>query len=139
MEGHGIVKGKRILLAEDQRIVRDTIKLLLHLDQHVVTEVENGVEALACALKDEFDLVITDFDMPEMQGDELAVQLKRLASPRPIIMVTAYAVTPDPATNPVDLVLTKPFGFEELRQAMASVLAESYRTAPLASSAAPRY
>jgi len=115
------VVGKRILLVEDDRSARESIKLLLRIDRHTVVEAENGQEALDRFAREPFDLVILDYAMPEMLGRELAVQLKRLAPSVPILMVTAYLEKLSDSDKPVDAVLGKPFGFVELRQAIASL------------------
>jgi len=115
--------GKRLLLVDDQQPVREAITLLLSLDQHAVVEAADGVEALELFMRERFDLVITDFDMPRMKGNELAVRIKRLSPSQPILMITAYAERLGDAENPVDAILNKPFQLEELRQAMAKLLA----------------
>jgi two-component system, cell cycle sensor histidine kinase and response regulator CckA len=120
------VLSKRILLVDDEQTVRQTIKLLLQMDQHAVTEAKDGREALDLYKPESFDLVITDFSMPRMQGNELAVRIKQLAPAQPIVMITAYAARLGTAENPVDAVLSKPFGFQELRQAIRKVLAGEY-------------
>ena len=40
---------------------------------------------------DHFDLVITDFEMPQMKGNELAARIKQISPSQPILMITAYA------------------------------------------------
>ncbi len=110
---------KRILLADDQAGVREAIKLLLSSDHHLVTEAANGKEALELYGIAKHDLVITDYDMPGMNGDELAAAIKRLAPRQPVLMITAYPVRPASPGNPVDLVLHKPFLADELRAAIA--------------------
>jgi CheY-like chemotaxis protein len=96
--------------------------LMLGMDNHVVTEARNGQEALDLFAPDRFDLVITDYVMPLMKGDELAGNIKRLAPSEPILMITGSSG--EMGANPVfaNAVLQKPFGFEDLRQAVAQVL-----------------
>jgi two-component system, cell cycle sensor histidine kinase and response regulator CckA len=113
---------KRILLVDDQRSVRDAINLLLGLDEHTVVGATNGVEALALFKPDRFDLVITDFEMPQMKGNELATRIKRISPSQPILMITAYAERLDNADNPVDAVLNKPFQLADLRRAVAELV-----------------
>jgi CheY-like chemotaxis protein len=113
---------RRILLVDDQRPVRDAINLLLGLDKHTVVGAANGVEALALFKPDHFDLVITDFEMPQMKGNELAARIKQISPSQPILMITAYAERLDDADNPVDAVLNKPFQLEELRRVMAELV-----------------
>jgi len=113
---------KRILLVDDQRPVRDAINLLLGLDGHTVVGAASGAEALALFMPGHFDLVITDFEMPQMRGNELAARIKQVSPSQPILMITAYAERLGDAGNPVDAVLNKPFQLEDLRRAMAELL-----------------
>ncbi len=97
-------------------------KLMLGLDEHIVTEARNGQEALDLFVPERFDLVITDYLMPLMKGDELATHIKRLAPDEPILMITGSAGEVGGIRGSVDAVLNKPFGFEDLRQAVAQLL-----------------
>jgi CheY-like chemotaxis protein len=112
--------GKRILLVEDERSVRDTLKELLNYDEHTVVEANNGAEALSLFAKNQYDLVLTDCVMPFVRGAELAARIKHLAPEQPILMITGYDMKPG-RLNPVDAVLQKPFDLEGLRTAMAIV------------------
>jgi CheY-like chemotaxis protein len=118
----GKVSGKRILLADDQQEVRELMALMLGMDDHIVTEARNGREALDLFTPERFDLVITDYLMPLMKGDELARNIKRLAPSEPILMITGSADELGGIRGAVDVVLNKPFAFEDLRQAVAQVL-----------------
>jgi len=95
---------------------------MLGMDEHIVTEAGNGQEALDLFTPGRFDLVITDYVMPMMKGDELARNIKRLAPAEPILMITGSAGELGGVRASVDAVLNKPFGFEDLRQAMAQLL-----------------
>ena len=114
--------GKRILLADDQQQVRELTKMLLGMDDHIVTEAGNGREALDLFTQERFDLVITDYAMPLMKGDELARNIKRLAPSEPVLMITGSAGQPEGIHGSVDAILEKPFAFEDLRQAIARLL-----------------
>src|ERR1035441_2188381 len=96
----GKVSGKRILLADDQQEVREMTKLMLGMDEHIVTEAVNGREALELFAPGRFDLVITDYLMPVMKGDELARNIKRLAPTEPILMITGSAAELDEIGRP---------------------------------------
>ena len=113
---------KRIFLTEDDDSVRQTIKLLLVADGCAVTEAQTGEEALDRLKRERFDLVITDFEMPGLNGSELAVIIKRQHPSQPILMITAYVERLGNYDNPVDAVLAKPFGLQDLRKVMAELL-----------------
>ena len=114
--------GKRILIVEDERNIRELLKAVLSGDGHTVVEANNGVEGLGVFRKEPFDLIIIDFGIPFMQGDELAVRIKQLAPHQPILMMTGQGVIRSGPRNPVDAVIAKPFNTERLRQMTASLL-----------------
>ena len=113
--------GKRILLVDDERLVRETVRGLLCLDEHKVVEANNGAEALRVFAQGHFDLVLTDLRMPFVEGDELAVKIRELSPQQPILMITAHPHRPG-RTNPVDAILYKPFSLGHLRLAVAKLL-----------------
>ena len=113
---------KRILLVDDQQTVRQAIALLLSLDEHTIVEAANGAEALTLFKQGHFDLVITDFEMPQMKGDELATRIKQARPAQPVLMITAHADQLGDSDYSVDALLSKPFYFEDLRRAMAELL-----------------
>ena len=117
-----LIRGKRILLVDDEQGVRKSFRMILELDDHTVTEANNGAEALDLYTKGQFDLVATDFEMPVMKGNELAVRIKRLAPKQPILMITAYEKELGDPENPVDSILNKPFTLDNLRGAIAKLL-----------------
>jgi len=115
---------RRILVVDDEPFVCDAVKMMLNFDGHVVETASNGKEALAMLEKGKFDLVITDFAMPAMKGDELAATIKARSPEQPIVMITAYAEMLKSSGNPlkgVDFVISKPFLLENLREAIAKV------------------
>ena len=112
---------KRILLADDEQAVRHAYAMLLGIDQHEIVEASNGAEALERYSSGTFDVVITDYQMPVMKGNELACRIKALNPSQPIIMITAFE-PPQEATNPVDLLVHKPLTLVQLRQAIAQAI-----------------
>ena len=116
------VFGKRILLVDDDAGARESIKLLLSIDRHNVLEATNGREALELFHQGILDLVIIDYFMPQMEGRELAANIKLAAPTLPILMVTAYMEKLVDTDNRVDAILPKPFGIGELREAIGRLL-----------------
>ena len=104
----------RILLVDDDKDVRETINLVLKLEHHEVIEATDGRQAIELLGHDQFDLVITDYVMPEMSGDLLAAEVKRLNPATPVIMITANADLLPDSLRDVDQVLSKPFEVNEL-------------------------
>src|SRR5215472_4565479 len=113
------IRGKRILVVDDDESTRESLRLLLNIDRHTVLEASNGEEALAAVAEEQVDLVIVDYFMPGMPGNELALHIKGRAPGLPILMISAYLEKLGERDKPVDVVLGKPFGLDELRQAIA--------------------
>jgi CheY-like chemotaxis protein len=87
----------------------------------------SGKDALVLLGMESFDLVITDFAMPVMKGDELAALIKAQDPQQPVIMITAYAEMLQSSGNPltgVDRLISKPFLLDDLRAAIAHLLAK---------------
>ena len=115
---------RRILVVDDEPFVCDAVKMMLNFDGHEVETANNGKDALAMLDKAKFDVVITDFSMPAMKGDELAAIIKSRSPEQPVVMITAYAEMLRSSGNPlngVDFVISKPFLLENLREAIAKV------------------
>ena len=114
--------GKRILLVEDDRGARESIKLLLAIDRHVGAEATEGVAAIELLSSQPFDLAIVDYFMPGMRGSELALRIREIVPSLPILMISAYLEKLAAADKPVDAVIGKPFAIEDLRGAIAKLL-----------------
>ena len=112
-------------MVDDEPAVGDAIKMMLKFDGHEVQTASGSKEALSLLEQGKFDLIITDYSMPGMKGDELAAVIKQRLPHQPIIMISAYAEMLKSSGNPlagVDFMLSKPFFMAELREAIARVL-----------------
>jgi CheY-like chemotaxis protein len=118
----------RILVVDDEPLIRQVIAGFLNIDRHTVQAVGSGQEALALLLGGStFDLVITDRAMPDMGGDELASTVKATAPGVPVIMLTGFGELMDATgqrPSGVDLVVGKPITLAGLRAAVAAVVGE---------------
>ena len=115
----------RVLVVDDEPTVGRAIKMLLQFDGHEVQTVDSGEAALALLEQRQFDVVITDFSLLGMKGDQLAARIKQRWPDQPIIMATAFAADFNNSGKPsagVNLVISKPFSQKELREAVATVL-----------------
>jgi CheY-like chemotaxis protein len=117
------VQGKRILLVEDDPGARQSIRLLLTIDRHHVTEATNSRAALALLAREYFDLVITDYYMPEFSGAELAEAIKANNPSQPILMVSAFLEKLQGSCKAVDILIGKPFSVDSFREALVKLLA----------------
>lgn len=112
----------RIAVADDERDMRDFYRRMLGVMGHqVVIVAENGRELVEQCRRQRPDLVITDVNMPEMDGIEAAVAICR-DMPLPVILVTAYhdaALIERAENDHVIAYLVKPVGRKDLEPAIA--------------------
>ena len=117
---------KRILVLDDEPMVAKTVRMVLALQGYEVEVAQSGKEALSLLEQSVFDLVITDYSMPEMTGDELALHVKARWPELPVIMLTAFAENIRNSPNVaicVDAVIGKSFNMVELRLTVARLIA----------------
>jgi PAS domain S-box-containing protein len=119
----------RILVVDDEPMMREVVVRFLALDDHVVELAGSGREALAhLQAGPPFDLIVTDRAMPEMGGDELASIVKVLSPSTPVLMLTGFAdLMGGAGERPagVDLVIGKPTTLARLRVAVAALTGQS--------------
>ncbi|MEJ2196017.1 MAG: sigma-54 dependent transcriptional regulator [Ignavibacteriaceae bacterium] len=81
---------KSILVVDDEQIIRESISYVLKKENYNVGEAENGKEAYEKLLETNYDLVLTDLEMPEMKGTELLEKIREFSPRTTTIVVTAY-------------------------------------------------
>jgi len=113
---------KKLLVAEDEEVIRLLIKKAVG-DRFHMEEAANGMAALAKAKSIEYDCVLTDIQMPGMNGLELLVSLKKA---RPRVKVIVMTGSGDEFLNfarsrGADSVLEKPFGVDELMASLSGI------------------
>ncbi|MBP7149863.1 MAG: sigma-54-dependent Fis family transcriptional regulator [Acidobacteria bacterium] len=108
---------RKILVAEDERNLREGIAEAFREAGHEVVEAEDGLAALAAVEEQVFDLLITDYKMPGCDGLELLRRLRMVSDQTAVIMITAYGTI----ENAVQAMrfgafdyIQKPFNLEEL-------------------------
>jgi DNA-binding response OmpR family regulator len=116
--------GQRILVVDDDEMVSNTVRRVLALDGHAAEIRRGGFAALAALERTKFDLVITNYEMPDMKGDQLAAQIKERIPTQPIVILTGFEEKVRSLGRPVaaDLVMGKPFDLREFRQAINKLL-----------------
>ena len=80
----------RILIVDDEDMICRVLVRRLSAEGYVCTTAHNGKEALSCTYKNPFSLIISDINMPEMDGLELLKRVKTMNPAMMVIMVTAY-------------------------------------------------
>ncbi len=80
----------KILVIDDERSIRNTMKDILEFEKHRVVLAENGRVGLDTAIHDEFDLIFSDIKMPEMDGMELLEQLQEKGVEVPVVMISGH-------------------------------------------------
>lgn len=86
-------KSIRVVIAEDQGMVLGALATLLEIegDISVIARARNGSEALDAVVAGKPDIFLTDIEMPEMSGLEIAAELKRRRCPTRVIILTTFA------------------------------------------------
>ncbi|MGH9402577.1 MAG: response regulator transcription factor [Terriglobia bacterium] len=105
----------RVLIVEDEKGMAGLLKKGLEEENHSVSLAFNGREALEFAGQYEFDAIVLDVMLPEIDGFEVARRLRRNRNETPVLMLTARDATPDIVKGldiGADDYLTKPFSFE---------------------------
>ena len=106
----------RILLAEDDSVMREYLTRALERSGYAVTAVDRGTAALPLIQDEHFDLLLTDIVMPEMDGIELAQKAAELAPAMRVMFITGFAAVTLRAGKamPQARVLSKPFHLRDL-------------------------
>ncbi len=118
----------RILVAEDERALREFVCRALDQSGHTVTPVEDGLQALSALAGGDFDLLLTDIVMPGMDGIALALKVARDNPELPILLMSGYAMERQKVHNLEALiheVIAKPFSLREITDAVSRVLKEN--------------
>ena len=79
-----------ILIIDDERSIRSTMKDILEFEQHTVTLAEDGAQALEAVGRERFDLIFSDIKMPGMDGMELLDALLARGVEAPIVMISGH-------------------------------------------------
>ena len=132
----------RILVGEDSLVNQKLIHEILIRRGHTVALAANGEEVLASLGKENFDIVLMDVQMPQMDGFETTRRIRRLAAPCrkiPIVAMTAHALPEDRErclSAGMDDYVAKPIRVPALTAAMASALGSRSVFQPVAGPAA---
>ena len=120
--------GAHLVIAEDDRAVRESVTRALELEGYTVTAVTDGVAALEAASSPDVDLLLLDLGMPNMDGLTVCRRLRSAGSRLPILVLTARTEVSDRVSGldaGADDYLPKPFSLDELLARLRSLLRRS--------------
>ena len=119
----------RILIIDDDSLVRDALVLMLEHESHEVMEAANGREAIRIFRERQPDLVITDIIMPEMEGFEMIRELRNIAAEIKIIAISGGGPFGSPNILEIalefgaDVAFGKPIDRQEFLSSVSRLLA----------------
>lgn len=114
-----------ILVVDDEQAVRGALADTLAFLGYEVATASNGTEGLRLFHKNSFQLVVTDVQMPGMDGWTLARHIKKRSPATPVVLITGSekeTVLRKAKGNSIDSVLFKPFTLEDLQQTLQGAL-----------------
>ncbi|MFH1654330.1 MAG: response regulator [Pseudomonadota bacterium] len=120
---------KKILLIDDEKDLCELIKLNLESGGEYAVEIANsGEEGVKKVKEGSFDLVITDFRMPGMDGEDVLAALKSMNVEPPVILFSIYHDDDSTITGKIrsmaDGLISKPIDHEHLNKVIREVLAK---------------
>jgi DNA-binding NtrC family response regulator len=107
----------KILVVDDEEIIRESLSYILRKEGYIVEEAGNGKIAIEKLKEDSFELVITDLEMPEMKGTELLEEINRMNVQTSTIVITAFGSLETAIAalrNGASDYILKPIEFDEL-------------------------
>ena len=117
-------KSYRILVVDDQEQICSLLAKMIEGMGHIAVTAPNGRDALNLFQKETFHLVITDFNMPELDGATLTSSIKQQTPGMPVFVLTG---APERLAGeiPADIILAKPFSLNALKKEMVKFLPAS--------------
>ena len=121
----------RLLIVDDDKEIRELLKVDLQLSGYLVDTANDGQEGLAMALKNAYDLILLDVMMPKMDGFEVCQNIRKVNKEIPILLLTAKGAIEDKVVgfeNGADDYLVKPFDIQELLVRVRALLRRNNKT-----------
>lgn len=81
----------KILIVDDERSIRRTLREILEFEKYHVDEAADGLECLAKVKQEQYDVIILDIKMPQMDGMEALEKIQELSPDTPIVMISGHA------------------------------------------------
>jgi two-component system response regulator ResD len=122
------MKKKKILIADDEEVIRILLAEALKPHDYKIDVVEDGVEAIRYIGRNSYDLVITDYMMPKMDGLELTRQIRSKYPFTPILIVTGYGPVHELLKSGATACIIKPFNILKLQNMVKIILNKNSAT-----------
>jgi len=115
--------GGRILVVDDNNLFRGVISQILSRLGYEVSSADSGEKGLGVFLRNEFDMVLSDYDMPGMDGVALACSIKKVSPRTPVVIMTGVGreTVLSRKSTAVDEVISKPFTLAEIDELILNV------------------
>ena len=119
----------KVLVVDDEAIIRDFLNRLLALEGIEVKTVDSGWKAIAMAKEEQFDIFFIDVRMPGMDGVDTFYELKKMAPNSKYVMMTGYSLDEllkRLEGENIEAVITKPFDIKEIVTILEDYIREKY-------------
>ena len=125
VSNHNKKHSGRILVVDDEKSIQEVLKALLTAMGYEVVSAGSGREGLHLFLENPIELVMTDLNMPGMDGFSFASHIKRKSPGTRVVLITGLekgAVDENLKRGCIDSVLIKPFGLEDLQKTVQGMV-----------------
>jgi len=119
------MKGSKIMVVDDEAGIRDILSEILAVKGFEVTSAKDGMESLRYMRTKNYDLVVTDINMPHLNGIELLKKMKKAGRKEKIVIMTGSAFELPDHNNDMPMIyfqLKKPFKIDDFLHVVSSVL-----------------
>jgi len=125
-------KPGRILVVDDEPLILQVLETILQGGGYSVELAGGAEQALAILARSNFDVIITDFQMPGLKGDEFAMEVKARTPRQRIMMLTGMPEQVPALGQPpvIDIILRKPFRSQDLLQTVQNLLNDARQDSP---------
>ena len=120
--------GEHVLVVEDDLAVRNSLEEILGFLGYMVTTVSSGAEARSASARDEYDLLLSDYVLPDGSGTEIADELRRRCPELRVVVMSGYAQDDEVSERSASgslVFLQKPFSAQALADSVRAALAAS--------------
>jgi CheY-like chemotaxis protein len=126
--------GGRILVVDDNALFRGVISQILSRLGYEVSSADSGEKGLGVFIRNEFDMVLSDYDMPGMDGVALACSIKKVSPRTPVVIMTGVGreTVLSRKSTAVDEVISKPFTLAEIDELILNVSGKTTLCTPAA-------